>query len=242
MSFFINDYKLLLELLKVSKFYDEKKILEEISFQVNKGECLTIFGPNGSGKTTLLDILSSNAAYDEGIIKVFGHKRPIDDLIINPKIGFLGHQTMLHPALTVEENLMFFAKLYRVNLPKERILELLSEFSLQHLRSIKISELSHGHQKLIGFVRVLLNEPELLLLDEPETGLDARFLDILKNFIEKFKKDKTIIITSHSFNLGVFWSDRLAILFKSKLTLYQNSVKELPKFKNNFQSVFGVLD
>lgn len=241
MSFFIKDYKLLLELLKVSKFYGEKKILEEISFQLDKGECLTIFGPNGSGKTTLLDILASNAAYDEGIIKEFSYKRPIDDLIINPKIGFLGHQTMLHPALTVEENLMFFAKLYRVNLAKERILQLLSEFSLQHLRSIKISELSHGHQKLVGFVRVLLHDPELLLLDEPETGLDAKFLDILKSCIKTFKKDKTIIITSHSFDLGISWSDRLAILFKGKLTLYENSIKELAKFKNNFQSVFGVL-
>ena len=148
---------------------------------------------------------------------------------------------MLHPALTVEENLMFFAKLYRVNLAKERILQLLSEFSLQHLRSIKISELSHGHQKLVGFVRVLLHDPELLLLDEPETGLDAKFLDILKSCIKTFKKDKTIIITSHSFDLGISWSDRLAILFKGKLTLYENSIKELAKFKNNFQSVFGVL-
>jgi len=232
---------LLLELFKVSKFYGEKKILEDVSFQLDKGECLTIFGPNGSGKTTLLDILASNAAYDEGIIKEFGYKKPIDDLTINRKIGFLGHRTMLHPSLTVEQNLMFFAKLYRVDSPRERILELLSEFSLRDLGPIKISDLSHGHQKLVGFIRVLLHEPELLLLDEPETGLDAKFLDILKSCIEKFKKDKTIIITSHSFDLGIFWSDHLGILFEGKLMLYLNSNKERQIFKNDFKSVFGVL-
>lgn len=182
----------------LSKSYGRRRVLNQLEFEVESGSGFVIRGSNGSGKTTFLETLSTISRPDEGSIVVCGVSLKEDSAFVRSKIGLVAHSSYLYPQLTVKENLVFFSRLNQV--PPQALDEniLLSQMGLDTRLNQRVSTLSHGFQKRVSIVRSMLHCPEVLLLDEPETGLDEETLSVLKGLIKAFLSDGgSVILTTH---------------------------------------------
>ena len=182
----------------LSKSYGRRRVLNQLEFEVESGSGFVIRGSNGSGKTTFLETLSTISRPDEGSIVVCGVSLKEDSAIVRSKIGLVAHSSYLYPQLTVKENLVFFSRLNQI--PPQALDEniLLSQMGLDTRLNQRVSTLSHGFQKRVSIVRSMLHCPKVLLLDEPETGLDEETLSVLKGLIKAFLSDGgSVILTTH---------------------------------------------
>jgi len=227
----------MLQAINISKWFGYKHVLKEINLVVNPGDSIAIFGPNGSGKTTLIEILSSLIKPSSGKLIIAG----IDSLKypykVRPLIGYLGHEPMFYVDLTPYENLMFFAKMYGIKQAEKQIEELLKLIGLTHLAHESINLFSHGMIKRLMLARALVNQPKILLMDEPFTGLDPSAIQIILDIIKSEKKKGTcIVLTTHNRELGKQVSTELRLLLGGKL-------KEIEtEGKNSWDFSFGSQD
>jgi heme exporter protein A len=166
----------------LAKRYGERRVFAGVDVALDDGEALLVTGPNGSGKTTLLRILARLALPSAGTV----------ELPARSSIGYLGHEPLVYRELTALENLVLFARLYRVE--RERVGMLLERFGLWEARSDRVSTFSRGMQQRLGFCRVLLHEPSLLVLDEPTNALDATGLELLESVVEE---PRTLVVATH---------------------------------------------
>ena len=190
----------MLEVNKISKSYNGQKIFSDLSFDIQEGEILGITGRNGSGKSTLLKILSKIAIQDFG------------EIIINPDINidYLGHENMFFGEMTIKENIDFFTKFENIEKSEENISELKNLLGLELIYTKKINELSYGQAKKSGLYRIVLSNSDLILLDEPFSGLDTQSVENLILLINKLKlKKKTLIISSNIIEIIENISDKL---------------------------------
>lgn len=187
-----------IELNEVKKTFGNQKVLNDITFQVERGEILGLLGPNGSGKTTIIRLLNGLLAPNNGTIKVDGLNPLTDGGTIRAKSGTLTEEAGLYENLTGLDNLLFFSELYGVR-DKKRIEELLSQFELAAHRHKKVGTYSTGMKKRLGLAKVLLHEPDILFLDEPTNGLDPDGIQTVLNYIRVLNRqyNTTIIICSH---------------------------------------------
>ena len=153
----------------ISKRFGTKRVFERVDVSLAAGDFLLVTGPNGSGKTTLLRVLAGLAAPTSGELELPPRER----------IGYLGHEPLVYRELTPLENLQLFARLYRVPEGSERVGMLLERFGLWDVRHERVGTFSRGMQQRLGLCRVLLHEPDLLLLDEPFNALDAAGAELL---------------------------------------------------------------
>ncbi|HID71145.1 MAG TPA: heme ABC exporter ATP-binding protein CcmA [Thermoplasmata archaeon] len=180
----------------------KRLVLNHISFKIKKGECAFLLGPNGSGKTTILRTAAGLLKPDKGKVFIGGFNASEEEntLKIREMIGYLAHESMLYPELTVEENLLFSGMMYLLteDYTKRKMDYLLETLRLSHRKHDKVKSLSRGMKQKISIARVLLHEPEILLLDEPLTGLDKNSVKVFKSILLKEKrKGKTILLASH---------------------------------------------
>tara|TARA_B110000196_G_C21043138_1_gene613509 strand:- start:11 stop:607 length:597 start_codon:yes stop_codon:yes gene_type:complete len=190
----------MLEVNKISKSYNGQKIFSDLSFDIQEGEILGITGRNGSGKSTLLKILSKIAIQDFG------------EIIINPDINvdYLGHENMFFGDMSIKENIDFFTKFKNIEQSEENISELKNLLGLELIYTKKINELSYGQAKKSGLYRIVLSNSDLILLDEPFSGLDTQSVENLILLINKLKlKKKTLIISSNIIEIIENISDKL---------------------------------
>lgn len=190
----------MLEVNKISKSYNGQKIFSDLSFDIQEGEILGITGRNGSGKSTLLKILSKIAIQDFG------------EIIINPDINidYLGHENMFFGEMSIKENIDFFTKFENIEKSEENISELKNLLGLELIYTKKINELSYGQAKKSGLYRIVLSNSDLILLDEPFSGLDTQSVENLILLINKLKlKKKTLIISSNIIEIIENISDKL---------------------------------
>ena len=190
----------MLEVNKISKSYNGQKIFSDLSFDIQEGEILGITGRNGSGKSTLLKILSKIAIQDFG------------EIIINPDINvdYLGHENMFFGEMSIKENIDFFTKFENIEKSEENISELKNLLGLELIYTKKINELSYGQAKKSGLYRIVLSNSDLILLDEPFSGLDTQSVENLTQLINKLKlKKKTLIISSNIIEIIENISDKL---------------------------------
>ena len=190
----------MLEVNKISKSYNGQKIFSDLSFDIQEGEILGITGRNGTGKSTLLKILSKIAIQDFG------------EIIINPDINvdYLGHENMFFGEMTIKENIDFFTKFENIEKSEENISELKNLLGLELIYTKKINELSYGQAKKSGLYRIVLSNSDLILLDEPFSGLDTQSVENLILLINKLKlKKKTLIISSNIIEIIENISDKL---------------------------------
>jgi len=190
----------MLEVNKISKSYNGQKIFSDLSFDIQEGEILGITGRNGSGKSTLLKILSKIAIQDLG------------EIIINPDINvdYLGHENMFFGEMSIKENIDFFTKFENIEKSEENISELKNLLGLELIYTKKINELSYGQAKKSGLYRIVLSNSDLILLDEPFSGLDTQSVENLTQLINKLKlKKKTLIISSNIIEIIENISDKL---------------------------------
>lgn len=204
-----------IEVNSISKSYGEQKALNEISFKIEKGEIVGFLGPNGAGKSTLMKILTTYLLADSGSALVNSHDVMTNAKAVQQSIGYLPEHNPLYLDLYVREYLAFNADVYKV--PKSRIEEVIQLTGLTPESHKKISQLSKGYRQRVGLANALLHNPDVLILDEPTTGLDPNQLMEIRNVIKNIGKDKTIFLSTHIMQEVEAICDRVIIIDKGQI-------------------------
>lgn len=173
---------------KLGKRFGDKRVLRGVDLDVAAGAAAVVTGPNGSGKTTLLRLCAGLAAPSEGELAVG---------VPRAAIGYLGHEPLVYRELTALENLELYGRLYRVPERRERIGMLLERFGLWDVRHDRVVSYSRGMTQRLALCRVLLHDPQLLVLDEPHTALDAAGADLLDAQLAELKGERTLLLSTH---------------------------------------------
>lgn len=194
-----------------------------ISFELKKGEFLAIFGPNGAGKTTLLKILSSLTRPSSGTARVAGYDVLQGDPGLRNAIGVISHMSCLYGDLTSFENMLFYAKMYRLSDPRRRAAEVIEEVGLKARMHDRVHTFSRGMQQRLSIARAIIHNPSVLFLDEPYTGLDQHAAIILKEHLASLHTEKrTVIMTTHDIARGLEMCDKIAIQVRGKIAFMED--------------------
>lgn len=221
-----------IEVKNITKLYGEQKALDSITFSVNKGEIVGFLGPNGAGKSTLMKILTTYLTADEGDATVNNYNVQTQSKQVQQSVGYLPEHNPLYLDLYVREYLEFNADLHRV--PKSRIEEVIELTGLGPESHKKIGELSKGYRQRVGLATALLHNPEVLILDEPTTGLDPNQLVEIRTLIKNIGKDKTVFLSTHIMQEVEAICDRIIIINKGKIV--EDSL--LSELGGNLEKVF----
>ena len=210
-----------IEAENLSKTFAWVPVLYGVSYRVAQGETVAIFGPNGAGKTTFLRLLATLLKPSSGTLQLFGYTP--DNPVVRRKLGFLGHESFLYPDLTPIENLTFYGKAYGLPDLRDRIAFVLQFVGLQDWGNTQVRTFSRGMEQRVALARALLHEPELLLFDEPYTGLDTRGVTTLQTALTQTKaQGKTVVFTTHDFALGLGLCDRALIFSRGRIVWQSN--------------------
>lgn len=204
-----------IEVKDISKSYGEQKALDAVSFSVNKGEIVGFLGPNGAGKSTLMKILTTFLNADEGTAAVNGYDVNTEQKAVQKSVGYLPEHNPLYLDLYVREYLEFNADVYKV--AKSRIEEVIQLTGLTPESHKKIGELSKGYRQRVGLATALLHDPEVLILDEPTTGLDPNQLAEIRDLIKNIGKNKTVFLSTHIMQEVEAICDRILIINHGKI-------------------------
>ncbi|SDC40110.1 MULTISPECIES: heme ABC exporter ATP-binding protein CcmA [unclassified Candidatus Frackibacter] len=208
----------LLAVKELKKDIGKKNILSDINFSLNQGEVLSIFGPNGAGKTTLLKLLSTVTDLTTGELKIAGESVVENTIHLRKDIGVISHHTFLYGDLTAYENLKFYGEMYGVNNLKDRIFDVIDEVGLNFCLHDLVRTFSRGMKQRLSIARAILHFPEILLLDEPYTGLDQHAIEMLNRVINGLNTtQRTIVMITHNFQQGLNLSDRFLILVNGRV-------------------------
>lgn len=203
---------------RLVKNYGLQPVLRGVSLHVQRGEFLTLVGPNGAGKTTLLRIMATLGRPTAGEIHVGGWPLPAAADRVRSHLGLISHQPLLYAELTAEENLRFFARMYGLAEPAGRIDKVLQAVDLDNRRHDLVGEFSRGMQQRLAIARSILHEPDVLLLDEPYTGLDQSAAAMLDGLLHSVATaGRTVVMTTHDLVRGLANCDRVAILARGKI-------------------------
>lgn len=204
-----------IEVQNISKNYGEQKALDNVSFSVKKGEIVGFLGPNGAGKSTLMKILTTFITADAGTASVNGHNVSASQKDVQKSVGYLPEHNPLYLDLYVREYLAFNADVYKV--AKSRIDEVIALTGLTPESHKKIGELSKGYRQRVGLATALLHNPDVLILDEPTTGLDPNQLVEIRDLIRNIGKDKTVFLSTHIMQEVEAICDRVIIINNGKI-------------------------
>jgi heme exporter protein A len=207
----------LLAFENVTKAFGRRVALRDVSLTLESGGSLLVLGPNGAGKTTLLRIAAGLARPVSGRLVVDGS--PSDAAArLRPRVGYLGHQTLLYEGLTARQNLIFFGKLYGVPEPAARAAELLAEVGVERHADRSVGSFSRGMQQRLALARALVHGPAFLVFDEPVTGLDAAGRRLLRETLVAYRcAGATLLLALHVADVQVGPADRVAILHDGQL-------------------------
>jgi len=224
----------------ISKHYGEQKALDNISFTVPKGQIVGFLGPNGAGKSTLMKILTTFIHPDEGTAYVNEFNVATQPRKVQQSIGYLPEHNPLYLDMYVREYLQFNASIYKVK--KERIEEVISLTGLTPEAHKKIGQLSKGYRQRVGIATALLHNPEVLILDEPTTGLDPNQLVEIRELIKTVGKDKTVFLSTHIMQEVEAICERVIIIKKGAIvadeflhTLLDNQNEQLIAVEFDFK-------
>ena len=232
----------MLKVEHVTKYYDDFRAVNDISFEIHEGEIFGLLGVNGAGKTTTFRMIMGLLDMTSGNITLDGKKI---DYSQTDKIGFLTEDRSLLPTKTVLEQAIYYGVLKGLT-PKEveeRLDKYLKEFNIEEYKDKKIKELSKGNQQKIQFILSIIHEPRLLILDEPFSGLDPINVEMFKKVILRLKEEKTIIIfSSHMMEHIEYFCDSLIILVKGNIVLSGKLSKIKKDFRKKNIKVIGDID
>lgn len=216
-----------LEIKGLKKTYNLKPILRGIDIALDQGKRMALLGANGAGKTTLLRILACLTKPTAGAVRVSGLDIGQEAQQIRLLVGFVGHQPNLYDELTVLENLLFFGRMYSVKKAHERATTLLQQVGLARRSSERAGTLSRGQLQRLSLARALLHAPQLLLLDEPDAGLDDEGIGLLEELLrEHAEQGGTTLFTTHNFERAVKFSDQICMLSGGRV-VYQQASNDL---------------
>ncbi len=226
----------------LTKSFSNKLALRGIDLEVRRGESVVLFGPNGAGKTTLIKVLATIMNPSSGRVLIDGLSLKNNAEEIRRRIGVVTHQTFLYSNLTAYENLEFYSRMYDVPRRKERIQEVAAMVGMTSRLHDRVGTLSRGMQQRLSIARSLLHRPAIMLLDEPETGLDQQAVSMLwKALATEGERKRTVILTTHNLERGLELGECVVILDKGKI-VYQGSKQalDLLDLKEAYQYSTGV--
>jgi heme ABC exporter ATP-binding subunit CcmA len=224
-----------IETKALTKSFDERPVLRGVNLRIESGEHVALLGPNGAGKTTLIKILSTIMYPTSGKVMVCGLDASEKSEEVRRRIGVVSHSTYLYNNLTAFENLDFYRRLYDV--PVERIGEVADMVGMKLRLHDRVNTLSRGMQQRFSIARALLHNPGIMLLDEPETGLDQQAISLLWEIFRSEKEGRrTLVLTTHNLERSLELADRFLILSRGKIA-YQESRQalDLEKLKQAYQ-------
>lgn len=225
----------------IEKRFGARRVLKSIDFELPQGASLVIFGPNGAGKTTLLRILSTLDRPSKGTCEALGfsYKEQIEQ--VRGRIGFITHNPMLYLDLTARENLVLFARLYGVDDPGKRADEMLSLVELKHRANDKVRGFSRGMTQRIAIARAFINDPRIVFLDEPYSGLDPHAAGIVDRMLAESRRRCTLVTVSHSLESGFTQATHVLLLAKGRQVMFsEQSQLDYDEFKNVYYEQVGV--
>ena len=216
-----------LEARGIVREYGPVTAVAGIDLSLERGDFLTVFGPNGAGKSSLLGLLAGALRPTRGEVFVNGARLDFGALDWRRRIGALSHQGFLYAQLTVEENLRFYGRLYGLGDLDRRIPERLARVSLEDHSSSLVGQLSHGMRQRLALARALLHDPDIVLLDEPYTGLDPSAAAVLRSVLRELKNGRrTVVMVTHNLGEGLALASRVAIQVRGRFA-WQGSREEL---------------
>ena len=207
----------------LTKSFGGRKAVDDVSFALPEGAFLSVFGPNGAGKTTLLRMLATLSRPTEGTVTLISH---------NP---------MLYPDLTAEENLLLYAKLYGVADPEHRVIELLDAVGLKHRRLDRVRTFSRGMTQRVSIARALVNDPSVVLLDEPYSGLDPHAMHIFDELIASVREGRTFVMVSHDLDKGLALASHVLVLARGRVVHFGEKDQMSPdEFADLYRTTVGM--
>ncbi|MCS7207246.1 MAG: heme ABC exporter ATP-binding protein CcmA [Dehalococcoidia bacterium] len=233
---------LAVEVRGLTRTYGPYLALHQVNLAVEWGQTLVVLGPNGSGKTTLVKVLAGLARPTEGWAQVAGFPLHTHPLEVQRRVGVLTHNPFLYADLTVWENLLFYARMFGLQRPSARIETLADRLGLTERLHQRVRTLSHGLQKRAGLARALLHQPPVLLLDEPEAGLDAPSVATLEQVIrEHCEHGGAVVLTTHQVAWGLALGHQAVALHRGRVALAEpHSRANAATFQDAYRRLMGV--
>ena len=204
----------------LKKYFGEVKAVNGISFDVHKGEIFGLLGPNGAGKTTTIKLLLGLLEPLDGVINIFGLNPEREEVLMKKKVGYIAEEGLIFKSLTPKDLFNFIASIRRLDGKEatERVTEYLESLGATEYYEHMIATLSHGNKQKIQLVAALLHDPELLILDEPLAGLDAKSVRVVKELLDMhIEKGGAVLFSTHIMEVAEELCDRIAIINKGKL-------------------------
>jgi ABC-2 type transport system ATP-binding protein len=210
-----------LEVKELTKLYNDQKVLNRISLQANSGQILGFLGPNGAGKSTTMKIASGYVLPDGGDVVINGLSVLENPKAVSKMIGYLPENNPLYPDMYVREFLEFIASLYRLKASnsKKQIHEIIGRCGLEAEQHKKIGQLSKGYRQRVGLAKALVHDPQVIILDEPTTGLDPNQLVEIRKLIKDIGKDKTLVFSTHIMQEVEAICEKVVIINKGEIVV-----------------------
>lgn len=209
----------MIEVKKLVKRFGLKTVLRGLDFEVQPGEFVALLGPNGAGKTTFLRILASLSRPSMGQVNIAGYSLPKQAAAVRARLGVVSHLPLLYDDLTAKENLIFFARMYGIQNAEPRIAEVLKLVGLEKRRRDLVRTFSRGMQQRLAIGRAVLHDPDVMLFDEPYTGLDQDASSMLDDVLQTVAgQGRTVVMTSHDLARTEALATRFDILSRGVIT------------------------
>ncbi|MGY8952670.1 MAG: gliding motility-associated ABC transporter ATP-binding subunit GldA [Flavobacteriales bacterium] len=206
-----------IEVKNVTKNYGEQKALNDVSISIKPGEIVGFLGPNGAGKSTIMKIITCFIPQSEGKVSVCGFDVETDAMEVKKRVGYLPEHNPLYSDMFVKEYLTFIAGLHGLKNKKERVDEMVQLVGLEREQHKIIGALSKGYRQRVGLAQALIHDPEVLILDEPTTGLDPNQIEEIRNLIKKLGEQKTVMMSTHIMQEVEAICDRVIIINQGKI-------------------------
>ena len=229
-----------LEIKKISKKYGDQDALIDVSFSLKKGDIVGFLGPNGAGKTTLMKIITSIIKPDSGDITINGYDTQKNEISTKRQIGYLAENNPLYKDMLVTEYLDFIASLYEIENKKDKVKEIIKKTGLEGEIKKKIEELSKGYKQRVGIAAALVHDPNVLILDEPTTGLDPNQLIEIRKLIQEIGQEKIVLLSTHILQEIPKICNHIIIINKGRIvenTRMQNLIKKSNNLEDHFQKL-----
>jgi ABC-2 type transport system ATP-binding protein len=222
----------------ITKLYGKQKALNKVSFEIKTGEIIGFIGPNGAGKSTMMKIICGSLPPTEGRVLVNGTDTLEDPIKVKKYIGYLPENNPLYADMYIREYLEFVAGIHKIKNPKDRIHDLIELTGLDREKQKKIGALSKGYRQRVGIAQALIHDPEVLILDEPTTGLDPNQIIEIRNLISEAGKSKTIMLSTHIMQEVEAICHRIIVLNKGEIVA-DETTKNI--YSHSLQRAFTVV-
>jgi len=230
----------LLEARALGRSFGPIRAVDGVSFALGPGDFLTVFGPNGAGKSTLVRLLGGGLRPSEGDVVLAGQPMRPGDRDLAHRIGLLSHQGFLYRHLTARENLRLYGRLYGLTDLEHRVPERLGRVGLLRRADDPAGTFSRGMRQRLALARCLLHDPDVVLLDEPYTGLDAHAADVLRGVLEALKDGRrTVVLVTHAIQQGLELADRVAVQVQGRWVMDErrDGLGDAPAFEARYRKL-----